>query len=340
MQSDQKNMPRAVIGDELGPIAHYRLLPRDPGIPGPGQIRLAVRAAGISYVDVLVSRGEYQLKPPTPFIPGSEFAGIIESIGEGVTDCAPGDPVFASAFGTAFAEAAVIPAKLAHPIPKGLSFAEAACFRVSYATAYHALVQQGRLERDETVLVLGAGGAVGIAAVQVAKALGAFVIASASTPEKRDLAARCGADAVVESGAGDWREQVAHACDRGKPDIVVDPIGGDATERAFRTLAWGGRHLVIGFVGGIARLPTNLPLLKGAHLIGVDVRQFGEKFPDVVQANLEAISALCAAGKLKPHIARTYPIERFAEAMDEAYAGQAAGRIVIEMGQRADRNGG
>jgi NADPH2:quinone reductase len=325
-------LPRAVIARELGPVANYTLVPNDPGPAGPDQIRLAVRAAGISYVDVLVSRGDYQIKPPTPFIPGSEFAGIVESVGEGVTHLAPGDRVMASAFGIAFSEAAVLPAKLARKIPDQMSFTEAACFRVSYATAYHALVQQGRLAKNEKVLVLGAGGAVGVATIQVAKALGAFVIGSASTPEKRTLALAAGADTVVEARAENWREQVAQACVGGKTDIVVDPVGGEATELAFRTLAWDGRHLVIGFVAGIARLPTNLALLKGAHLIGVDVRQFGEKFPEVAETNMQDLFALYEQGKLKPHITSRYPIERFAEAMNEAFSGKTAGRVVLEMG--------
>ncbi len=323
--------PRAVIGEQLGPVGNYALREHDPGAPGPGGVRIGVRAAGISYVDVLVSRGEYQIKPPLPFIPGSEFAGVVEAVGDSVGDLAPGNRVMSSGFGVAFAEAAIVPAKLVRAIPDAMGFAEAACFRVSYATAYHALVQQGQLKPGEKVLVLGAGGAVGQAAIQVTKALGGIVIGSASSAEKRALALSAGADHVVDSRSPDWRDAVKAACGGERTDIVVDPVGGEATEAAFRTLGWAGRHLVIGFVAGIARLPTNLALLKGAHLIGVDIRQFGEKHPDIAERNLGALFDLYRQGRLVPHIAKRYPIADFAEAMDEAFAGQTAGRIVLEM---------
>jgi NADPH2:quinone reductase len=212
-----------------------------------------------------------------------------------------------------------------------MTFEEASVFRVSYATAYHALVQRGRLEPGETVLVLGAGGAVGAASVQVAKALGARVIASASTAAKRGLAREMGADATLETGAADWRDQIKAMTDGRGVDIVVDPVGGEATEPAFRSLAWKGRHLVIGFAAGLARLPTNLPLLKGADLVGVDMRQFAEREPALARENQLKLLELYADGALRPHIAHAFPLERFAEAMTAARDGSAAGRIVVRM---------
>jgi NADPH2:quinone reductase len=213
-----------------------------------------------------------------------------------------------------------------------MSFAEAAVFRVSYATAYHALVQRARMQPGETVLVLGAGGAVGYAAIEVAKALGARVIGSASSDAKRALAVAGGADAMVDSRSAAWRENVKAANGGRAVDVVIDPVGGEATEPAFRSLAWNGRHLVIGFAAGsIARLPVNLALLKGAALLGVDIRQFGEFEPEAAAANIDALFDLFGAGKLHPPIGRGYRLEEFATAMVEARRGTTAGRIVLTM---------
>jgi NADPH:quinone reductase len=324
-------MVRAVIADAFGPPAVYALRDIDPGALGPRQVRVAIRAAGISYVDVLTAQGLYQVKPPLPFCPGSEAAGTVIEVGSEVTRLAPGDRVTASGWGGLFAEQAVLPEQAVRRIPEGLDFAEAAVFPVSYATAWHALVDRGQLKPGETLLVLGAGGATGYAAVQVAKHLGARVIASASSETKRTHALKGGADVAIEARAEDWRAQVK-AANGGKPvDLVFDPVGGEATDPAFRCLGWGGRHLVIGFPGGMTALRTNLPLLKGASLVGVDIRQFGEFEPAQAAANREATFALAAQGVLRPAIARRYPFEEFREAMQEAASGASAGRIVLEM---------
>lgn len=319
----------AVVGRALGPPESYRLEELPTPHPGAGQVRVAIRAAGVSFVDVLVASGGYQVKPATPFIPGSEFAGEVDAVGDGVTNVSVGDRVTGGGFGGVLAQAAVVPAHAVSPMPEGMSFEEASVFRVSYGTAYHALVQRGRLQAGETVLVLGAGGAVGAAAVQVAKVLGARVLASASSAAKRGLAREMGADETLETGAGDWREQLkALTAGRGI-DIVVDPVGGDVTEPAFRSLAWKGRHLVIGFTAGPARLPTNLPLLKGADLVGVDIRQFAALEPEAAAENGRRLSALAGEGKLRPRVAQVFPLARFAEAMTAAAAGTGAGRIVV-----------
>ncbi len=324
--------PRAVIGETLGGPEVYRLAEYDPGPPGPGQVRIAVRAAGVSFVDVLTASGGYQVKPPTPYIPGSECAGIIEAVGEGVPVARIGERAQASSWGGMFAEAITLPAKATRALPPDLPFAEAAVLGVSYATAWHALVQRGALRPGETLLVLGAGGATGYAAAQVGKHLGARVIASATTAAGRDLALAGGADAVVEAGSADWRDAVK-AANGGRPvDVVFDPVGGAATDPAFRSLAWNGRHLVIGFTAGLTQLKTSLTLMKGAALIGVDLRQFGIFEPQLAAANLARVFELAGQGALRPAIGRIYPLEEFREAMEAVATGRTAGRVVIGMG--------
>lgn len=324
-------MPRAVIADELGPPSAYDLREVSSRPLGPDEVRIAIRAAGISYVDVLTADGRYQVKPPLPFIPGSEAAGVISEVGSAVRGLAVGDRVSASGWGGLFADEAVLPERTVRRLPDAMDFAEAAVFPVSYVTAWHALVDRGQLRAGETLLVLGAGGATGYAAVQLGKHLGARVIASASSEPKRALALAGGADAAVDARAEDWREQVKTANSGKGVDVVFDSIGGAATDPAFRSLAWSGRHLVIGFPAGIAALRTNLPLLKGSSLVGVDIRQFGEFEPEKAEANRAEIFRLAAEGVLRPHIAGAYPLERFREAMTAAAEGAQAGRIVLTM---------
>jgi NADPH2:quinone reductase len=326
-------MPLAVIGETLGGPEVYRLAQHDPGPPGAGEVRLAPRAAGVSFVDVLTAAGSYQVKPPTPFIPGSEAAGVISAVGEGVANLGVGDRVQASAWGGLFAQAVNLPARVVRRIPADLTFEEASVIGVSYATAWHALVQRGRLQAGESLLVLGAGGATGYAAVQVGAHLGARVIASASSEAKRGLALAGGAAAAVDATSASWRDEVKAANGGKGVDVVFDPVGGPATDTAFRTLAWNGRHLVVGFTAGLTQLKTSLTLMKGSALIGVDIRQFGLFEPELAATNLAQVFELAAQGVLKPAIARTYPLEDFAEAMREAAAGKTAGRVVITMGE-------
>lgn len=331
MTSRDNSTPRAVIAQQLGPVENYRLVPHDPGLLSSTEVRIAIRAAGISFVDVLTAGGGYQVKPPLPFIPGSECAGVVEAIGENVGNFKIGDEVVGSGWGGLFADVVNLSARTVRKKPAALSFEEAAVFPVSYATAWHALVDRGHLQEGETLLVLGAGGATGYAAVQIGKYLGAHVIGSASSEAKRDLAVAGGADAVIDPGADDWRNAVKAANDGKGVDVVFDPVGGDATEPAFRSLGWNGRHLVIGFPAGIASLRTNLPLLKGASLIGVDIRQFGIFEPEKSEDNRDMVFGLAAEGKLRPAIARSYPLEEFRMAMLDASEGKSAGRIVLTM---------
>jgi NADPH2:quinone reductase len=315
----------------FGPPSSFGLERRDPGPLGAGELRVAIRAAGVSFVDILVAAGKYQLQPPLPFVPGSEFSGVVEAVGDGVDPARIGQRVCATVFGQAFSQAAQVPATACRAIPDAMGFEEAAVFQVSYATAYHALVQRACLQPGETLLVLGAAGAVGYAAVQLGKAFGARVIGSASTAEKRDLVLKAGADAVVDAGSQDWRAAVKAANFEQPVDVVLDPVGGAATELAFRSLAWGGRHLVIGFLGGIPKLPTNLALLKGAALIGVDIRQMGEKRPDLAAANMDRLFALYEQGEVNPAISGAYPLHDFVRAMEIVESGRTAGRIVLTM---------
>lgn len=324
-------MPRAIIGHQFGPPESYVLEQYDPGPPQEGELRVGIKVAGISYVDVLTAMGEYQFKPPLPFIPGSEYAGVVEAVGPGVTGFAPGDRVFGSSLGKIFAEAANFAARNVSKVPAAMSLEEAAIFPVNYQTAYYALADRGRAQPGETLLVLGAAGGTGFAAIEVGKHLGLRVIASASSADKRAACLTGGADAAVETGAADWRDQVT-AANNGKPiDIVFDPVGGDATELAFRTLGYDGRHLVIGFPAGIAALKTNLPLLKSASLIGVQMRDLSLKRPEAGEANRRKVIELAGEGIFHPAIAARYPLADYAAAMREAFSGKAAGRIVLVM---------
>jgi len=322
-------MPRAIIADEFGPPEAYSIREYDPPAPGKGEIRVAIKAIGISYVDVLTAAGKYQVTPPLPFIPGSECAGIVEAVGEGVTRFAVGDAVMGSSFGGIFAEAGTYRATSFNKVPDGLSLAEAAVFPPSYTTSFHALVDRGRVKAGETLLVLGAAGATGIAAIQVGKWLGARVVASASSQEKRDLCLKAGADAAVDSRSQTWRDDVKAAAEGKAIDVVFDPVGGDMTDPAFRSLGYNGRYLVIGFTGGISSIKTNLPLVKTASVIGVQLRAFGMAEPEKAGANMEKCLELAGKGVLKPVIGRTYRFEEFREAMNAAFKGEGIGRVVM-----------
>ncbi|MFM6932686.1 MAG: NADPH:quinone oxidoreductase family protein [Novosphingobium sp.] len=324
-------MPRAVIADQFGPPDTYALREYDPGQPGEGQLRVAIKAAGVSFVDVLTARGEYQFKPPLPYVPGSEYAGVVEVVGAGVADFAVGDRVFGSGMGGIFAEAGLFNAANVSKIPSALDFAEAAVFPVNYQTAWHALLDRAAAKAGESLLVLGAAGGTGYAAIEVGKYLGLHVIASASSPEKQAVAKAGGADAVVTTGAADWRDQVKAANGGKDVDIVFDPVGGDATDLAFRTLGYGGRHLVIGFTGGLTALKTNLPLLKCASLVGVQMRGHAINRPEEAAANRVKVMELAAEGHFHPAIAAKFPLEDYVAATELAFSGKAAGRVVLEM---------
>jgi NADPH2:quinone reductase len=325
-------MTRAVIGQEFGPPERYKLERFEPKPVGPGEVRVGIKAIGVSYVDVLTAMGKYQVQPPLPFIPGSECAGVVEEVGDGVTHLAVGDRVMGSSFGGIFAEANTFRASSFDRLPDALSPEQGAVFKPSYMTAWHALVDRGRLQAGETLLVLGAGGATGVAAIQVGKHLGARVIASASSQAKRDIALAAGADAAIDTRSAAWRDEVKTANGGKGIDVVFDPVGGDMTDPAFRSLGYDGRYLVVGFTGGISSLKTNLPLVKTASMIGVQLRVSLSEQPELAAAATKAILAGAASGTLAPVIGKTYPLEDYAAAMQDAFEGRTAGRVVMRVG--------
>ncbi|AEI82272.1 alcohol dehydrogenase, zinc-binding protein (plasmid) [Cupriavidus necator N-1] len=297
--------------------------------PGDGEVRIRIEASGISFVDMLIARGGYQVRLTPPFVPGSEFSGIVDAIGPSV---APGLKVGDRVCGTGsavWAQYVCLPASHLHPIPGNASMPEAAVLTVSFGTALYGLRERGELVTEETLLVLGAAGGVGYAAVQVGKALGARVIAVASTAQKRFALLAAGADEVVD-GAGDWKDAVKSLSGRSGVDVVFDPVGNDATDAAFRTLGWGGRHLMVGFAGGdVPLLKSNLAIVKGASLVGVDYRQFGERDPgrrfDLEREVLE----MWSDGKVKPLVTHTIPLHRFDAALEHAQSRSTVGRVVF-----------
>jgi NADPH:quinone reductase len=319
----------AAVADALGPPSNYTLRWIKPRPLERNELRIAVRAAGVSFVDVLVAAGQYQALPTVPFTPGSECAGIVEEIGAEVRAFAVGDKVIGTGWAGMFAQSVILQEDAVWQMPSNLSFAEAATLPVSYLTAWHGLVDRGRLRAGETLLVLGAAGGTGFAAVQIGLHLGARVIASASSETKRALARSAGADAVVDSSSADWRTQVNVANAGNAIDVIFDPVGGRGTEQAFRTLAYDGRHLIVGFPAGAPSLPMNLPLLKSASLIGVNLPALSAAEPARAAEHRRAILQLACAGKLKPAVFKAYALDEFGKAMEQARNGRCAGRIVL-----------
>ncbi|MFZ4109358.1 MAG: NADPH:quinone oxidoreductase family protein, partial [Polymorphobacter sp.] len=297
--------------------------------PGPGQILVKVKACGVSYVDALVALGRYQVKPPLPHIPGSEIAGTVARLGEGVTGFTPGDRVLAQTV-AGFAEYALCPAAAARPLPAAINDAQAVALPLNYLTALHGLRDRAHLMAGERLLVFGAAGGVGAAAVQIGRLLGAEVIGVAATPEKRAAAEKFGAHAVLDRDPDGWRDRLK-AIAPGGVDIVYDPATGELFEAAFRSLRWGGRHLVIGFASGnIPALPANLPLMKGAGLLGVDVRQFLQTHGRArAPAYLDEIIAWAASGALVPPVGRVFDFADFTPALALALSGDSIGKTVL-----------
>lgn len=325
---------QAVVGAALGPPENYRLVDVPVPEPGPGEVRIAVQVAGLGYVDALVSQGRYQVKPPLPYCPGMEIAGTVAALGPGVETPAIGDLVAASGFGGGLAEYAVMPAASACVIPDALDPRAAAGFIVNYTTAWHGLVDRAALRPGETVLVLGAAGGTGVAAVQVARMAGARVIAGASTAQKRAFAVKHGAHDSLDYAQPDWRDTLKAMTGGRGVDVVFDPVGGELMEPAFRSLAWRGRHLVIGFAGGpIPALPVNLALLKGASLVGVDLRQFAGVHESAAAAAIRSrLFAAVRRGDLCPPVGAAFPLARFREALALAAAREGLGKTVVEIG--------
>lgn len=322
---------RVVLADELGPPENFALVERPVPRPGPGEILVRMHAASLGYSDVLAAAGRYQVKPPVPFTPGSEGSGEIVGLGEGVTGWAIGERVGIGRFSGALAEYVVATPGEIHRFPSALSYLEASGYRVNFATMLHALKDRGQLARGETLLVLGAGGGVGSAGVQIGKKMGARVIAGASTAAKRDFAKALGADEVLDYSVANWRDALKEMTGGRGVDVVADPVGGKVFEPAFRSLAWRGRHVVLGFAGGdIPRLPANLPLLKGAALVGADIRQFTLYEPDLAAANAQQIARWCEEG-LRPPLGTVFDLADYHAAMTTAFSGQSLGKVVVRI---------
>lgn len=298
--------------------------------PRPGEVRIAIRAASLNFPDLLITQGKYQFKPPYPFVPGAEYAGTIDALGEGVSGLAVGQPVAALAGTGGFGTHACVEASRVVPLPPGFPFEHAAAFAFTYGTSHHALVDRGALRAGETVLVLGAAGGVGTAAVQIAKAAGARVIAAASTDEKCAVCRDIGADDTINYATEDLRERLKALTGGRGPDVVYDPVGGDLAEAAFRSIAWRGRYLVIGFAaGGIPALPWNLPLLKGASVVGVFWGDFVRREPEANARSLAELSRWYAEGKVRPVIDTALPMAELATAYRRLAERDIRGKLVM-----------
>jgi NADPH2:quinone reductase len=308
--------------------------------PGPGHLRIAVRACGVNFPDSLIIEDKYQLRPARPFAPGAEVAGIVDAVGEGVSDEFVGRRVIGWVGFGGMAEKIVLAAERAAPMPDAMPFDVAASFVLTYGTSQHALKDRAAIKPGETLLVLGAAGGVGLAAVELGKAYGARVVAAVSSPEKAELATAHGADAAIVYPTGpfdgDGRKTLSKlfkdAVGENGADVVYDPVGGDYTEAALRAIAWEGRLLVVGFPAGIPKLPLNLTLLKSCQVMGVFWGAFVARDPAKSRANLAELLSLWAEGKLRPEISGSFPLERGGEAIAALAARKASGKLVVTIG--------
>jgi NADPH2:quinone reductase len=293
--------------------------------PGPGEVRIAVRAASLNFPDLLIVEGKYQFKPALPFVPGAEYAGVVEAVGDGVGSLQVGDRVAALGSTGGFGTHAVAEASRAWRLPAAFDLEDAAAFAFTYGTSYHALMDRAALQAGETVLVLGAAGGVGSAAVQIAKAAGARVIAAVSSAAKAQACLAMGADAAVNLAEQPLREALKALTDGRGPDVVYDPVGGDLAEPAFRSIGWRGRYLVVGFAQGtIPALPWNLALLKGASIVGVFWGDFVRREPAAFARDMAQLARWYAEGRVKPVIDRRLPMS----ALPEAYARMASRQVI------------
>jgi NADPH2:quinone reductase len=298
--------------------------------PGPGEVVISVKAASVNFPDVLIIENKYQVKPPLPFSPGSELAGIVKAVGDGVTAFKPGDRVMAITGYGAFAEEVKTEARRLLPIPAGMDFGTAAAFGLTYATSDHALSDRGGLKAGETLLVLGAAGGVGIAAIEIGKALGAITIACASTSDKLAICRAHGADETINYATEDLRDRIKALTGGNGPDVIYDPVGGPYTELALRSIAWRGRLLVVGFAAGeIPKIPLNLTLLKGCSIVGVFWGEFTRREPDRFAESMARLGRWYTEGRLRPHISETFPLERAADALTRMANREVKGKVVL-----------
>lgn len=312
-------MPEKLVVEEVASLT-----------PGKGQVVIEVKAAGVNFPDVLIIQGKYQFKPEFPFSPGGEAAGVIKALGEGVTGLQIGDRVIAASTWGGFAQEMLVDAARIIPMPDAMDFVPASAFVLTYGTSYHALKDRAQLQAGETLLVLGASGGVGLAAVQLGKAMGARVIAAASSDDKLAVCRQSGADETVNYAKEDLRARIKSITGGRGVDVVYDPVGGAYSELALRDMAWNGRFLVVGFAAGdIPKIPLNLALLKGCSIVGVFWGAFTRHEAARNQRNNEELMALYLAGKVKPHIHATYPLEQVADALNEMLNKRVTGKVVL-----------
>ena len=321
---------RAVLCRDYGPPESLVVEDVAPLEPGPGEAVVSVKAAGVNFPDVLIIQNKYQFKPPLPFSPGSEMAGVVKAIGSGVTHVKPGDAVMGVTTYGAFAEEVTTDARRLLPVPPGMDFVTASAFILTYATSDHALRDRGQLKAGETLLVLGAAGGVGVAAIEIGKALGARVIACASSDEKLAVCRAHGADDTINYATEDLREQIKALTGGKGADVVYDPVGGSYTELALRSIAWRGRLLVVGFAAGdIPKIPLNLTLLKGCAIVGVFWGDFARREPAAFADQMRQLARWFGEGRLKPHVSATFPLERAADALTMMAARKVTGKVVV-----------
>ena len=323
---------RALICNELGSTDQLVIEEWPDPVAGPGEVLVKLHAAGINFPDILVIKGLYQVKIEPPFIPGNEAAGIIAAVGDGVRHYQVGDRVMIMPEGAAFAELCAVPVERVIPMPESLDFEQAAGFTITYATSYHALKQSANIKAGDTVLVLGAAGGVGITAVEIAKAMGARVIAAASSDEKLEFARAAGADETINYSTDSLRDQCKALTGGKGVDVVYDPVGGKLAQQALRALAWHGRYLVIGFAcGDIPDFPANIALLKEASIIGVWWGTWAARHPADSAQNMQELAVMLAKGELSPRVTESYPLEQFAAAFDLLSNRKAKGKVILNL---------
>ena len=299
-------------------------------VPKAGEVLIAIRAASLNFPDLLTVQNKYQFKPPLPFVPGSEYAGVVEAVGEGVKHLAVGDAVAAIGSSGGFATHALANAAGVMPLPPGFAFDDASAFVMTYGTTHHALLDRAQMKAGETLLVLGAAGGVGTAAIQIGKVVGARVIAAASSDEKCAFCKELGADATINYSTGNIRDELKKLTDGKGPDVVYDPVGGDLAEPVFRSIAWRGRYLVVGFAqGGIPALPLNLALLKGASIVGVFWGDFARREPKANAAALAELARWYGEGKIKPVIDQRLPMHELPAAYARMGSRKVRGKLVM-----------
>ncbi len=315
----QHGLPDSLVVDEI-----------DDPVADASEVVVDVRAAGVNFPDVLIIQNKYQAKPALPFAPGAEFSGVVSAVGSGVTDRRIGDRVIGSVTFGAFAEKVKLPASRTFKMPDSLDFERGAAFLLTYGTSYHALVDRAQLAAGETLLVLGAAGGVGLAAIEIGKALGARVIAAASSAEKLAVCREHGADEFIDYTSEDLRERIRAITGGRGPDVIYDPVGGSYAEPAFRSIAWRGRYLVIGFANGdIPKMPLNLALLKGASIVGVFWGQYTQLEPQRFQSDVATMFDWIAQGRLNPHVSARYRLAEGARALEHLLARRATGKVIV-----------